>query len=375
MKTSFALTPILLAALASAAQAQETVTVRIGQVGPTSGPAAHLGLDNINGVRLAVDDLNARGITLGGRKARFEVVAEDDAGDPRQGTQVAQKLCDQKVNGVVGHLFSGSTIPASRIYNDCGIPQISPVATNAKLTEQGHKLSFRLIANDNATGKALADYAARNNIRKVAVVDDRTAYGQGLVAVFKKTAQSLGIQVVDEPFTTDKAVDFSPILTSIKSKGAEAVFYGGVDVQAGPMLRQMQSLGLGKVKLFGGDGICTPRLAELAGSPNNVANVVCGEGGTSLEKMNGGVEWKKRYDARFAGQYQGNAPYGYDAVMVLAEAMKKAGSADPKVYGPQLASTDYAGITGQIAFDASGELKNPTLTLLNFREGKRVPLN
>ncbi|WP_137894363.1 branched-chain amino acid ABC transporter substrate-binding protein [Ramlibacter sp. 2FC] len=363
-------------ALAGAAWAQDSLTVRIGQVGPTSGPAAHLGLDNVNGARLAIDDLNARDVRIGGRKARFELIAEDDAADPKQGTQAAQKLCDQKINGVVGHLTSGSTIPASKVYNDCGIPHISPVATNPRLTEQGFKTSFRLLASDNAMGVALAHFAAAGlKLRKVAVVDDRTAYGQGVAAVFKKTAQKLGLQVVDEQFTHDKSVDFSSILTAIKAKGAEAIFYGGLDAQAGPMLRQMQMLGMGQVRLFGGDGICTTRLAELAGSPDNLAQVTCGEGGASVDKMHGGAAWKQRYDARFAGQFQGSSPYAYDAVMVLVEAMKKAGSPDPKVYGPALFNTDYQGVTARIAFDATGELASPALTLFQYRGGKKAPLN
>ncbi len=356
--------------------AQTPLTVRIGQVGPTSGPAAHLGADNVNGTRLAIDDLNAANVLIGGRKARFELIAEDDAADPKQGTQAAQKLCDQQVNGVVGHLTSGSTMPASKVYNQCGIPHVSPVATNPRLTQQGFKTSFRLLANDNAMGDALARYAHSTlKLTKVAVVDDRSAYGQGVATVFKKTAQSLGLAVVDEQFTHDKAADFSAILTAIKAKGAQAIFYGGLDTQAGPMLRQMGMLGMGKVHLFGGDGICTVRLPELAGGAANVSAVTCGEGGSSIEKMPGGLAWKARYDARFPGQYQGNAPYGYDAVMALAEAMKKAGSADPKVYSAELFRIDMPGVTARIAFDATGELANPALTLFQFKDGKKQALN
>lgn len=363
-------------AAAACALSQEALVVRIGQVGPTSGPAAHLGTDNVNGVRLAIDDLNAADVRIGGRRARFELIAEDDAADPKQGTQAAQKLCDQKVNGVVGHLTSGSTLPASRIYHDCGIPHISPVATNPRLTQQGFKTSFRLLANDNEMGVALAKYAAKQlKLAKVAVVDDRTAYGQGVAAVFKKTAKSLGLQVVAEEFTHDKAVDFATILTSVKARGAEAIFYGGLDAQAGPMLRQMGMLGMDKVRLFGGDGLCTQRLVELAGSAGNVANVTCGEGGASVDRMPSGAAWKKRYDARFPGHFQGSSPYAYDATMVLVEAMKKAGSPDPKVYGPELFKVSHPGVTARIAFDATGELKNPALTLFQYKAGKKAPLD
>jgi len=365
-----------LAALAAGSVAAQGMVVKIGHVGPVSGPQAHYGKDNENGARMAIEDLNAKGVTIGGKKVKFELVAEDDAADPKQGTAAAQKLCDAKVNGVVGHLNSGTTIPASKVYNDCGIPHITPSATNPKLTQQGYKTTFRLLANDNALGAGLALHAANNlKLKKVAVIDDRTAYGQGVAEVFKKTAQARGIQIVDEQYTTDKATDFMAILTAIKAKAPDGVFYGGMDPQAGPMLRQMEQLGLSNVKFFGGDGICTAKLAELSGGAKTLNNVVCAEGGASIEKMPGGKAWKQRYDTKYPNQFQVYSPYTYDATMVLADAMVKAGSADPKVYLPFLAKTDYQGVTAKVAFEADGELKNPAMTLYTYKDGKKVPLN
>ena len=355
--------------------AQEMV-VRIGHVGPVSGAQAHYGKDNENGARMAVEDLNAKGVTIGGKKVKFELVAEDDAADPKQGTAAAQKLCDAKVNGVVGHLNSGTTIPASKIYSDCGIPMITPSATNPKLTQNGYKNVFRLLANDNALGAGLANHASKNlKLKRVAVIDDRTAYGQGVAAVFKKTAAANGIQIVDEQFTTDKATDFMAILTAIKSKNPDGVFYGGMDPQAGPMLRQMQQLGLTNVKFFGGDGICTAKLAELSAGAATLGNVVCAEGGASLEKMPGGKAWKARYDQKFPNQFQVYSPYTYDAVMVLADAMVRAKSADPKVYAAELAKIQFNGVTAKVAFEADGELKNPAMTLYTYKDGKKVAVN
>lgn len=363
------------AVLTGTVMAQDMV-VKIGHVGPVSGAQAHYGKDNENGARMAIDDLNAKGVTIGGKKVKLELVAEDDAADPKQGTAAAQKLCDAKVAGVAGHLNSGTTIPASAVYNQCGIPHVTPSATNPKLTQQGFKTSFRLLANDNALGAGLALHAANNlKLKKVAIIDDRTAYGQGVAEVFKKTALAQGMQVVDEQFTNDKATDFMAILTAIKSKGADAVFYGGMDPQAGPMLRQMDQLGLSNLKFFGGDGICTTKLAELSGGAKSLGGVVCAEGGSSLEKMPGGKAWKARYDAKFPGQFQVYSPYVYDAVHVLVEAMVQAGSADPKVYLPKLAATNYNGVTTKVAFEADGELKNPAMTLYVYQGGKKVPLN
>jgi branched-chain amino acid transport system substrate-binding protein len=374
---SFALKASVLAAatlLAATAGAQEMV-VKIGHVAPISGAQAHYGKDNENGARMAVEDLNAKGVTIGGKKVKFELVPEDDAADPKQGTAAAQKLCDQKVNAVVGHLNSGTTIPASKIYNDCGIPEISPSATNPAYTQNGYKTAFRLLANDNALGAGLAYYAAKEGLKKIAVIDDRTAYGQGVAGVFKKTAQAKGMQIVDEQYTTDKATDFMAILTAIKSKNPDGVFYGGMDPQAGPMLRQMSQLGMNNVKFFGGDGICTAKLAELSGGAPTLGNVVCAEGGVSIEKMPGGKAWKDRYDKKYPGQFQVYSPYTYDAVMVFANAMEQCKSADPKVYLPCLQKTDYKGVTTRVQFESDGELKNPAITLYQYKDGKKVPLN
>jgi branched-chain amino acid transport system substrate-binding protein len=364
-----------IATVASMASAQDQV-VKIGHVAPISGAQAHYGKDNENGARMAIEDLNAKGVTIGGKKVKLELVAEDDAADPKQGTAAAQKLCDAKVNGVVGHLNSGTTIPASKIYNDCGIPQVTPSATNPKYSQQGFKTAFRILANDNALGAGLALHAANNlHLKKIAIIDDRTAYGQGVAEVFKKTAMAKGIQIVDEQYTNDKATDFMAILTAIKSKNPDGVFYGGMDPQGGPMLRQMEQLGMTNVKFFGGDGICTAKLAELSGGAKTLGNVVCAEGGASLEKMPGGTAWKKRYDEKYPGQFQVYSPYTYDAVGLLVAAMEKAGSADPKVYMPVLAKIEYQGVTTKIAFEPDGELKNPAMTLYSYKDGKKVPLN
>ena len=361
--------------LAGTVIAQDMV-VKIGHVAPLSGGQAHYGKDNENGARMAIEDLNAKGVTIGGKKVKLELVAEDDAADPKQGTAAAQKLCDAKVNGVVGHLNSGTTIPASSVYNNCGIPHITPSATNPKLTQQGYKTTFRLLANDNALGAGLALHAANNlKLKRVAIIDDRTAYGQGVAEVFKKTALARGMVVVDEQFTNDKATDFMAILTAIKSKTPDAVFFGGMDPQAGPMLRQMDQLGLSNLKFFGGDGICTAKLAENSGGAKSLAGVVCAEGGASLEKMPSGDAWKKRYDAKFPGQFQVYSPYVYDAVHVLVDAMVRAGSADPKVYTAKLFDTNYQGVTTKVGFEADGELKNPAMTLYVYKDGKKVALN
>ena len=372
MKTKLTVAAAI-AAIAGLASAQEVV--KIGHVAPLSGPQAHYGKDNENGVRMAIEDLNAKGVTIGGKKVKLEIQAEDDAADPKQGTAAAQKLCDAKVAGVVGHLNSGTTIPASKVYHDCGIPHITGAATNPNLTKPGYDTTYRIIANDNALGAALALYAAdKLKLKKVAVIDDRTAYGQGVAEVFANTAKSKGMQIVDQQFTNDKATDFMAILTAIKAKNPDAIFFGGMDPQAGPMLRQMEQLGMTNVKYFGGDGICTSEIAKLSGGAKTLENVICAEGGASLAKMPGGTEWKKRYDAKYPNQFQVYSPYTYDATFVLVDAMQRAGSTDPKKYIPELKKTNFKGVTSTIAFEPNGELKNAATTLYKYVDGKKTPL-
>ena len=363
------------AAVAGMALAQEQV-VKIGHVAPVSGAQAHYGKDNENGARMAIEDLNAQGVTIGGKKIKFEIQAEDDAADPKQGTAAAQKLCDSKVAGVVGHLNSGTTIPASKVYHDCGIPMVTGAATNPALTKPGYNTTFRIIANDLALGAGLAHYAHDTlKLKSFAVIDDRTAYGQGVADVFSKVSKELGMKQVDQQFTTDKATDFMAILTAIKSKNPDAIFFGGMDPQAGPMLRQMEQLGMANVKYFGGDGVCTSEIAKLAAGAKTLGNVICAEGGASLGKMPGGTAWKARYDAKYPGQFQVYSPYTYDATMLLVDAMKRANSVDPKVYLPELAKSNFPGVTANISFEKTGEMKNPAITLYNYIDGKKTPLN
>ena len=359
-------------AFAGSAMAEDLV-VKIGHVGPTSGAIAHLGKDNENGARMAIDELNAKGVTIGGKKAKFELLAEDDAGDPKQGTAAAQKLVDEKVNGVIGHLNSGTSIPASKVYSDAGIPQISPSATNPKFTRQGFKTTFRVVADDVHLGGTLGRYAVTELKGKtIAVIDDRTAYGQGVADEFEKGVKEKGGTIAKREFTNDKATDFTAILTSIKSAKPDVVFYGGMDAVAGPMIRQMKQLGI-TAKFMGGDGICSGELPKLAAGAMADGQVVCAEaGGVEGAQKVGMEKFKADFKKKFNADVQIYAPYVYDATMVMADAMVKAGSADPKVYLPVLAKTSgYKGVTGTISFDEKGDIKNGALTLYTYKGGNR----
>ena len=356
------------AAAPAAPAAKPEVLVKLGHAAPLTGPQAHIGKDNEYGATLAVEELNAKGLEIGGAKVKFELISDDDQSDPKQGTIVAQKFVDAKVNGVIGHLNSGTTIPASQIYSDNGIPQISGSATAIKYTDQGFKTAFRVMANDSQQGKALAEFAAKTlGAKSVAVIDDRTAYGQGLGDQFRKDAEGLGLKVIANEYTNDKATDFKAILTKIKSKKPDLIFFAGMDPQGGPMAKQMKELGL-KAKFLTGDGGCTPNFITLAGDA--AEGQYCSLPGVPLEKMPGGTAFKDKFVAKFKTDIQLYAPYVYDATMVMADAMKRANSVEPAKYLPEIGKTDYQGVTAKIGFDAKGDLKDGAISFYSYKGGK-----
>ncbi len=342
--------------------------VKIGHAAPLTGTQAHIGKDNENGVRLAIEEANAAGIVIGGQKIRFQLLSEDDQADPKNGTIVAHKLADAEINGMIGHLNSGTTIPASRVYHDAGIPQISPSATNPKYTQQGFKSAFRTMANDVQQGKLLGQFATRNlAAKRIAIIDDRTAYGQGLADEFEKSVMANGGIIVAREFTTDKSTDFRAILTAIKGKQPDVLFFGGMDPQGGPLMRQVRSLGI-TAQFLGGDGVYTPEFIKLAG---DAAEGAYGSlPGVPLEKMPSGIAFRDKYRAKYNREIQLYAPFCYDAVNIMIEAMKRADSVKPEKYLPELAKTDHHGVTARIVFDERGDLKAGAITFYRVRNGK-----
>ena len=356
-----------------ASQALADQVVKIGHVAPLTGGIAHLGKDNENGARLAIEEINKKGLTIGGQKITLELDAQDDAADPRQATQVAQKLVDDKVVAVVGHLNSGTSIPASKIYSDAGIVQISPSATNPTYTLQGFKTTYRVVATDAQQGPALANYASKGlKAKSVAIVDDATAYGQGLANEFEKQAKANGVTVLSHDATNDKAVDFRAILTKIKGEHPDVIMYGGMDATGGPFAKQAKQLAITS-KVLAGDGVCTDKLSDLAGDATD--NIICSIAGMPLEKMAGGAAFQKRYVARFHQPIQIYAPFTYDAVYIIVDAMKRANSTDPAKILAEMPSTDYHGVLGETQFDSKGDLKQGVISLYNYVGGKQKLLD
>jgi len=353
---------------AKAAEAPAEV-IKIGHVGPLTGGIAHLGKDNENGARLAVEEINAAGgLKVGDKTYKFELVAEDDKADPKEGTLAAQKIVDSGAVAIVGHLNSGTTIPASKIYADASVAQISPSATNPKYTEQGFKTAYRVVANDNQQGSVLANYAAETlKAKTIAIIDDRTAYGQGLADVVEKVAKEKGLKVVGREFTNDKATDFNAILTKIRGAKPDVVMYGGMDATAGPMAKQMKQLGI-KSTFLAGDGVCSPEFIKLAGDAAGILH--CSMAGEAVEKMAKGADFVAKYKAKFNQDVQIYSPYAYDAVYVVADAIKRAGKADRASITAAMPAANYEGVTGTIAFDEKGDIKGGAISMFKVNDGK-----
>ena len=356
----------------TAEKSSDTVVIKIGNVAPLTGPNAHLGKDNENGARLAVEEVNTQGLVINGKKVTLEFIGEDDASDPKQGTQVAQKLVDQKVVAVVGHLNSGVSIPASKIYSEAGIAQISPSSTNPEYTNQGFKTTYRLVGTDAQQGPVLAKYTLEKlKAKNIAIVDDSTQYGKGLADEFEKTILASGSKVVIHEATNDKATDFKAILTNIKSKKPDVILYGGMDATGGPFAKQAKELGI-TAKIIGGDGMCSPTLAQLAGDA--AENVICSTVGVPKESLANGEAFIKKYEERFKSQVEIYSPMAYDAVMVIVDAMKRSNSSEASAILGALPTTDYNGLSGHITFDAKGDLKESVITLNQYKDGKVVTL-
>jgi ABC-type branched-subunit amino acid transport system substrate-binding protein len=368
-----ALAATLAAALSSSSAFAQDQLVRIGVSGPLSGANAFAGKDNENGVRLAVEELNAQKLKVGGKTVRFELQSEDDQGDPKAGVNVAQKFADAGVKFVLGPYNSGVAIPASRVYNDAGI-LMSTVGTNPKITQSRYPHVFRIVASDNQVGGSMASYAAKElKIKTVGVIDDRTAFGQGIAEEFARQARAVGLSVAGREFTNDKASDFAAILTAFRAKKVDAIFFGGYAPQAAPMARQMKQLGMANVRLLGGDTLCSPEMAKLGGDAVG-DNVLCAQAGAMLDKQAGGPAFKARYKQRFQRDPDVYAPAFYDQTMTIAQAMKQANTVDPAAVSKLLHTMSFPGVAGTYGYDASGNLKKTAVTVYTFKGGALSPL-
>jgi branched-chain amino acid transport system substrate-binding protein len=350
-----------------------TRIIKIGHVAPLSGAIAHLGRDNENGARLAIEQLNNEKTVIGGQLVKFELVTDDDAADPRRAVQSAHNLVSQGVVSVVGHLNSGATIPAAAVYSNAGIVQISPSATNPKYTRLGYSTAFRLVGDDVKLGEVMAKVVGdKFRPARVLVVDDRTAYGAGIADVFAGVLSGNKNTSVQREFTNDRGLNLDQLVSNAIGFNPDVVFFGGMDAVAAPLYNKLRSSGL-TFKFVGGDGICTNELSKLLGSGLLNDDVLCAEsGGVTSAEISRLQEFQSQFRSRFGEDVKLYAPYTYDAVKLLAAAIKATASTSSTEISNYLKKSKYKGVTGPLDFDQKGDLNHPAFTVYTFREGKRV---
>nr|WP_254228481.1 branched-chain amino acid ABC transporter substrate-binding protein [Burkholderia gladioli] len=361
------------ALVAAGTQASAADLVKIGFAAPLTGTQSNYGTDMQKGVQLAIDDFNATKPVIGGKPVTFTLDSQDDQADPRTGTTVAQRLIDDGVSGIIGHFNSGTSIPASDLYERAGLPQVS-MATSPQYTARGYKTTFRLLTSDAQAGRIVGSYVVNTlHYKRVAIIDDRTAYGQGIADEFAAAVQKAGGTIVKRDFTNDKALDFSAILTNLKGMNPDAVFYGGGDAQSSPMIRKMRQLGI-KAAFVTGEMSKSPTFLKVGGEAAEGAIVYMG--GLPKEKMPGFAGFEQRYKARFKEEVVTYSPYSYDGTIALLTAMKNANSTDPKVYGPYLDKVSIKGVSAAtIAYDPKGDLRDAPVTIYRVDHGAFKPVD
>jgi branched-chain amino acid transport system substrate-binding protein len=329
----------------------------IGTAGPMTGDQSKLGNDVVNGVRLAIDEWNEKG-GIGGIKIRLEV--GDDQHDPKQAVSVANKMVNLGIVGMVGHFNSSASIPASSVYQSAGIPMITPASTNPRLTSQGYKTVFRVCGRDDQQGKVAALFAAQSfHAKKIAILHDKTTYGQGFAEEFQKSVLAFkaeGQEIVSFDGITQGYKDFRGILTSLKGKSPDLIFFGGIFPEGGLLAKQAKEMGL-TAPMMSGDGVFDPKFVEIAGDAAE---------GTLLtftpdpEKIPEAKGFLQKYKTRHGSGLAPYAIYAYDATNILLTAISQVGGhgmRDGKKVAEAIRALKYDGALGHIEFDANGDVK------------------
>lgn len=370
------------------AYAQETQIVKIGSAEPTSGEIAHLGIDNENGARLAIDDINSKGdLIVAGKKLKLVLVTADDAGDPQNAVPVAKKLIKQGVVAVVGHLNSGVSIPASKVYSQYGLTQVSPSSSNPDYTLRSEKTrnglvsTYRVVAHDGIQMPALMNYIIEHSKIKTAItIDDGTQYGTLNKLAAESTLLANEIEIISDSTIKNhegnafediqERPNFRPYLSKFKKNQPDLIVFGGMDSDAVILATQLKQVGI-KSQLASDDGACTNAFIDLAGSAGE--NMICIISGQPLEHMQKGSEFIAHYEQRYPGKkVQIYAPFAYDAVYAIVEAMKIANSTSREAITAAMPKVDFEGVTGRIHFDKNGDIINGPLTIYRVENQKLV---
>ena len=352
----------------------EPLIVKIGSAAPKTGGIAHLGKDNENGAQLAINELNTKGdLAIAGQKVVLQLVGEDDEGDPKIARIVAQELVDAGVVAVVGHLNSGVSIPANSIYSAAGMVQISPSSTNpyytfrSDRTSQGNVSAYRVVAHDDVQNKALAMFVIKHTkIKNIAVFNDSTQYGVEGSREFVLNLEGSNVKVIDlVSVTNNKMTNFHPDLVELKNKKIDAIYWGGMDDVAAALVTQMREMGI-TAQLITVDGACTNQFIELAGV--SAENALCSQSGLPLSEMAQIKKFNKNYEQTFAGQkVQIYAPFAYDAIYAIVEAMKIANSTKREAITAAMPKVNFVGLTGRIHFDSRGDIIDGPITIFKVK--------
>ena len=346
--------------------------VKIGHAAPLTGRLASLGKDNENGARLAVEELNTQNIVIGGARIQFQLVGKDDAANPTVGVRVANELVAEGVAGVVGHMNSSTTIPASAVYFAAGIPQISPSATNADYTRHGYTTAFSLTANNAALPQVVAHYAIDTfKPARVVIVTDGTPYGNAATLSFEDTAARAQEQMLERVVIGPNQTNFTNEAERIRELAPDLVYFGGMDKTAAPLLNAIHAAGADPY-FVGDDGICTESMARLA---DNADKAICGISEGKLFSNSAAIDdFKARYKSRFGYEPIAFSPYAYDGVKLLVQAMRKADSTDPKRYLGALKAIDYAGVMNDYQFGPEGDNLYRTVNIYGFKNRRKAVL-
>ncbi len=325
--------------------------IKIGIAGPMTGPQAKMGADFRNGVSIAVDEWNEKGGVLG---KKIEVSIGDDQADPKQAVAVANKLVNEGVVGIIGHFNSSCSIPASDVYNRAGIPMITPASTNPLLTERGYKNVFRVCGRDDQQGLVAAEFVKRKlGINSIAIIHDKTTYGQGLADEFKKNIES-DLKIVYYGGITQGDKDFKTVLTTIKEKRPELIYFGGIYPEAGLLVKQAREIGL-NIPFMSGDGTIDPKFIEIAGADAAEGTFLTfSPDPKNIPDAKGFIE---KYNARF-GEIGPYSVYAYDATNILLNAIKEASTTEGAKIIEKLSSMEFSGALGKIKFTQKGDVSD-----------------
>jgi branched-chain amino acid transport system substrate-binding protein len=348
-------------------QSQQQNVIRIGAAGPMTGDQSKMGIDLRNSVELAVAEWNQKGGVLG---KKIEMLSGDDQADPKQAVSVANKFINQKTVAVVGHWNSSCSIPASKYYSDANMVMISPATTNPQFTLQGFKRVFRVCGTDDQQGRIAAAFVLKNlRPKRIAVIHDKTAYGQGLADFFQK-ALGNGAEVVYYGGIVQRDPDYKAVLTAIKEKKPDVYFFGGIYPEAGRLVRQAKEVGL-SIPMITGDGVYDPTFVNIAGKAAEGTYVTFG-------KDPAGLTTARAFNEKYKKVYGEPGPYSiyaYDAANIILTAIKATGTTDGTRVAEYIAKNSFQGAFGDISFDKNGDVTKAPYVVWQVRDGKFIEVN